>query len=666
MTRLPGPDLQWRDGAPASARFDDVYFSGDGLAETDHVFLGGIGAPELWKGRRRFCIAETGFGTGLNFLRAWQLWRDTAPAEARLDYVSVEGFPLSAAELERAHAAFPGLGELASALRAALPADVSGYHLCRLDGGRVRLLLLYGEVREMLADLAARVDAWFLDGFAPAKNPDMWTPEVFTEIARLTVPGGRLATFTAAGAVRRGLEGVGFSMDKRPGHGAKRECLSGTMQKRPSSASSAPWYVLPAPAADGPVAVIGAGIAGCTVARSLSDAGIETTIYESSGGRAAGASGNPGAIVQPRPLAGNDANGVFHAAAYRHALSSYDELQATGPEIWRHRGLLVLGRDAGDAARYRRLVDEGPFTQDEAVWLDAAAASARAGLDLPFGGAWFPGGGVIETSTLCEVLSAGAALRTDAEISRLEPISGGWQLVDESGNAIGEAVAVVVAAGPASLAVSGAAGLGLFANRGQLSLLPSIPATANQKAAVTYGGYLTPPADIGLGAPRHVIGSTFERVSDADTLSWQEPRTADDLANLTLLTDRLPGLASFSADSADQWVGLRATTQDRFPMLGGVPDVAAFENAYTEIRHGTAGREFPPAPYRQGLWCLSGLGSRGFMTGPLCAEILVAQMLGAPIPQPRAMLDAMHPARFLIRHLKRGGRRATMHETQEE
>ena len=256
--RIETAQLDWAQGqGPVSRRFGDVYFSAeDGLAETRHVFLGGCGLPEAWAGKGGFTIGETGFGSGLNFLAAWQSWRKTAPPGSRLHYVSVEGFPLSPADLKRVHEPWPELAELSQALLAVYPLPRPGFHRLLLDSGRVSLTLMLGEALNMLSSLEGRVDAWFLDGFAPSGNPDMWRPEVLDEIARLSAPDARLASFTVAG-VRSAL-----SWTRPPASGASGKCwwlvikglrgnvglIPGTVRPHPHPAPS-PWWGAGSPGA---------------------------------------------------------------------------------------------------------------------------------------------------------------------------------------------------------------------------------------------------------------------------------------------------------------------------------------------------------------------------------------------------------------------------------
>jgi tRNA 5-methylaminomethyl-2-thiouridine biosynthesis bifunctional protein len=416
-----------------------------------------------------------------------------------------------------------------------------------------------------------------------------------------------------------------------------------------------PWFAPPPPLEDiSEVAIIGAGIAGCCLARALAAHGFSITLYEAGTEPASGASGTPSAIVQPRPYTGDDANAVFHAAAYLRAIQLYDELEAHAGKIWLNRGLLVVGRDREDATRYKHFTESDVLAEGEMQWLDADSASEKTGCLLAHAGAWFPSAGSLDTIALCRALSDGVPMQTNVSIARAKPIDGGWQLIDGDGEVAGEAPVVVFTAGHTSMELSGFDALGLTAKRGQVTLLPPNEQSKKQSAPLTYGGYLTP------AMPLHAMGATFKLVDDLQDPTWASARTADDAANRGILAARLPKLADQLSAPVSAWVGLRATTVDRFPVVGGVPDAPRYEIDYADLRHGAAKRVFLNASYRQGLYCMSGLGSRGFLTAPLAADILAAMITGTPLPQPRLVLDALHPARFLIRDLKRRGRKATI------
>ena len=218
-------------GAPRSKEFDDVYFSADdGLAETEYVFLDGNHLPRGWQGRDRFVIAETGFGTGLNFLAAWKRFEETSTPDQRLDFISFEKFPLDGEEIHlHLHPWDPFFGAHLRKMIRLYPPLMPGFHRLSLSG-RVNLTLVFDDVNAAISRIDTKVDAWFLDGFKPSSNPDMWTDVVFQNMARLSHDGARVATFTAAGRVRRGLEAVGFAVEKVPGFGRKRDMTIGVFK----------------------------------------------------------------------------------------------------------------------------------------------------------------------------------------------------------------------------------------------------------------------------------------------------------------------------------------------------------------------------------------------------------------------------------------------------
>ena len=231
MPLLKAAKLQFLpDGTPFSGLYDDVYHSAAGaVAQARHVFLAGSGLPMRWRGRPRFVILETGFGLGLNFLTTWRAWRDDPNACRELRFVSLEKYPFRVDDLASAQAAWPEFAALAEELQARWPPLSPGEHRLELADGRLTLRLVFGDALATLSRLEAAVDAFYLDGFSPAKNPELWSPEVCRALARLANPGATLATWSVAGSVRRALSSAGFVVDKRPGFADKREMLVGTL-----------------------------------------------------------------------------------------------------------------------------------------------------------------------------------------------------------------------------------------------------------------------------------------------------------------------------------------------------------------------------------------------------------------------------------------------------
>ena len=588
MTDDRSPRLMWtEDGAPRSGRFGDVYFSReDGLAETRAVFLAGCGLPGAWQGRRRFTVGELGFGTGLNVAALIDLWRREGPADGRLQVFSVEGFPLSRDEAARALAAWPELAEAADALLQAWPAPTPGFHRRDLPVYRTTLDLAVGDAAWALEQWTGQADAWFLDGFAPSTNPGMWSDAVLDGVAARSAPGARVATFTVAGAVRRGLAERGFAVEKRPGHGRKRERLEAR------AAGSA------AEETARTVAVIGAGIAGASMARAFADLGVDCTVVEADR-PGAGGSGFPSSLVTPRLDVGDE--GI--AALYGQALERAGSLYAATPGAVQARGVLQLEQAARDASRFDRVAAQALWPEVAMLRLDAAACSERLGEPAGTGALFMREALSIHPAAVLETWLA-SARQVKARVAGIEASDGGWRLVDAQGATILEAEAVVVAAGWGSAGL--AAGAPLSPVRGQADWVEGVAG-----APVAWGGYASPTAD-GL-----LFGATHER----DETVVETSASASE-ATLPTPAARPPRLAGRGAGAGPVGTraAIRATTPDRLPLAG----------------------ELAP-----GLFALTGLGSRGFCVAPLLAEHVAALAAGAPSPLPVGLAARVDPKRFV-------------------
>ncbi|MBU4136650.1 MAG: tRNA (5-methylaminomethyl-2-thiouridine)(34)-methyltransferase MnmD, partial [Alphaproteobacteria bacterium] len=374
MAEDRAPRLIWTDdGSPRSGRFDDIYFSReDGLAETRAVFLVGCGLPGAWAGRTRFCVGELGFGTGLNIAALLDLWRREGPPGARLEIFSVEAFPLARHEAARALAAWPELAEAAGALLDAWPAATPGFHRMDLPAFNATLDLAVGDADRALSQWTGRADAWFLDGFAPSTNPGMWSDAVLDGIAARSAPDARVATFTVAGAVRRGLTARGFVVEKRPGHGRKRERL----EARLPGSESAPR---PTPT----VAVVGAGIAGAALARAFAALGLRATVVEAER-PGAGGSGFPAGLVTPRLDAGDGDIAALYAQALTRAAALYGGM----PGAVVGAGVLQLEQTPRDAGRFAKVAAQAVWPDGAMAVRDEAACAAQIGEPTTGGGLW--------------------------------------------------------------------------------------------------------------------------------------------------------------------------------------------------------------------------------------------------------------------------------------
>ncbi|WP_455894275.1 bifunctional tRNA (5-methylaminomethyl-2-thiouridine)(34)-methyltransferase MnmD/FAD-dependent 5-carboxymethylaminomethyl-2-thiouridine(34) oxidoreductase MnmC [Pseudomonas palmensis] len=649
--------IEWDEqGRPYSRQYDDIYFSKEqSLEETRHVFI------EQNDLRQRFAamadgsclvIGETGFGTGLNFFCAWQVFADCAPAGARLHFVSVEKYPLSHADLAKALALWPELTPFSQPLLAQYVAVHEGFQQFVFDQGRVTLTLMIGDAREQLPQLDAPIDAWFLDGFAPAKNPDMWTPELFAQLGRLSAPGATLGTFTSTGWVRRGLIAVGFKMKRIPGIGKKWEVLRGAFTGWPAEqaplAPVAPWFARPAPLA-GPreALVIGAGLAGCATAASLAARGWQVRLLERHAAPAGEASGNPQGVLYLKLSAHGTALSRLIVAGFGYTRRLLEQLQR-GTD-WDACGVLQLAFD--DKEDQRQIKLDQAFSDTLLQRLDQPQAEAVAGVGLPSGGLYYPEGGWVHPPALCQWQAGqpNITLLPHHDVVQLRKVDGLWQAWDGE-RLLASAPLVVLASAADIHRFEPCAELPLKRIRGQITRLPATNASRALGTVVCADGYVAPPR---LG--EHTLGASFDFHS-----TDLAPTAAEHASNLELLreisgdlAERL-GAAELEPASLQGRAAFRCTSPDYLPIVGPLADKAAFNQAYAVL--GKDARQLPdtPCPWLEGLYVNSGHGSRGLITAPLAGELIAAWVDNAPLPVPRDVAEACHPNRFMLRELIRG------------
>jgi len=590
---LPAADLEWTEaGEPRSTLFNDVYFSrDDGLAETRAVFLEGCGLPEAWADRRHFVAAELGLGTGLNVLALLDLWRRTKPAGGRLHIFSIEGFPMRPDEARRALDAWPELADLSTLMLDSWPVWTPGFHRVDLAELNAVLDVAVGDAGWALSQWRGQADAWFLDGFSPALNPEMWSEAVLDGVAARSAPGARLATFTVAGGVRRGLAGRGFSVEKRPGHGRKRERLEARFD-----GDSAPSPAFPS------VAIVGAGIAGASVARALTALGLSPVVVEAEH-PGAGGSGFPAALVTPRLDAGDAVIAGFHARALARAGDLYRAIDGAVTA----QGVLQLEQADREAARFDKVAAQPIWPAGAMQRIDADGASTRLDEPCTTGGLLMHPALAVRPAVVLEAFLRGAEVRT-ARLARIEQSDTGWRTFDEGGAELTHTDVLIFTAGwgLAELAPD----LDLAPVRGQADWVEGV----SPPTAIAWGGYVAPTAD-GL-----LFGATHDRGQ-----TTTKPRHDDTARNRAALAARMPELAASLADRPTQSrAAVRATTADRLPLCGGLPD-------------------------RPGLFALGGLGSRGFCVAPLLGEHLAALVAGTPSPLADDHAARLRPDRLIER-----------------
>ncbi|MEM9054306.1 MAG: FAD-dependent 5-carboxymethylaminomethyl-2-thiouridine(34) oxidoreductase MnmC [Pseudomonadota bacterium] len=605
MRLPPRPDLKWKeDGTPVDERVGDVYYSvEDGLAESRAVFLAGCGLPEAWQGRANFTIGELGFGTGLNFLATWQRWRAMREEAAWLHFVSFEGFPLDREDAERALKPWPELSELAQKLCEKWPVRAKGVRQIIWPEECLTLTLHIGLIEETLPQSRFKADAWFLDGFSPAKNEAMCSEALWPLMAERSNPGARAATFTVAGAVRRGLTQAGFSVEKKPGHGRKRERLEAVFG---NSSLTIDKPAIPR------IAVIGAGISGACLAYALTQRGADVTLFDQADGLGQGTSGNPLALVMPRLDAADTVQARLLIDAYLSAQTFYSGCPGVEPTETVHRP-----RDEKEAARFQKVLADPPLGLEQLEALQGGGVLHKASM-------------ILRPSQLLPALLDGIQIQWGREA-----------VVDMPGRSVnGEVFDVVILASGWHMAAD-LPELHLAGRLGQVEWLQG--EVEAPQSALAAGHYA-------LASRRtRLWGATFEDHNGDPPKTSKAAQDENRFALEALNPYWRQEVRRFESHSR---AGIRATTADRLPLIGGFPNSAAL--AADRQRLERRQWQIDPTEYcTLGVYIAGGYGSRGFTWAPWAAALLTAQIFENPIPARQDALQAVAPNRQVLRHLKR-------------
>jgi tRNA 5-methylaminomethyl-2-thiouridine biosynthesis bifunctional protein len=621
--------IDFTQGVPRCAAFDDIYHPREGaLEQAQRVFLTGNGLPERWRGRARFTILETGFGLGNNFLATWAAWLDDPERCERLHFVSLEKHPPTRDDLARALAQ-SRFAPLARQLVAAWPPPTPNLHRLTFASGRVQLLLGLGDAATLARELVARVDAFFLDGFAPLRNEAMWSPQLFKSLARLAAPDATAATWSAARAVRDGLSAAGFDVHPAPGPAAKREI---------TLARYAPRFATPAPpgrmlpsTAPSHVVIIGAGIAGAAIARALALQGVPCTVLDAQAQPATQASGNPAGLFHGTVGADDTVHTRWHRAA---SFAAADWVRAS--QAGASNGLLRLNR-THDLAAMQAVIAAQHLPSGYLQALDAAQASQHAGLPLARPAWLFTQGGWADPRALGHhaLATDGVTWQGDACVHSIEHNTEGWLARDHGARVIAHAPVLVLANADDALRLAALPLDWMQRVRGQVTLLAAHDAAVMPRLPhlpIASGGYvLALPNGGGL-----LIGATSQP-GDTDA----QLREADHAHNLDRARLLLGGSVARGGAVLHGRVGWRAVTRDRLPLVGMAPDL----DAPLPMR-----RDAPRLLARSaGLFLHTALGSRGITTAALGGELIAAQLCGAPWPLEADLADAIDPARFILK-----------------
>jgi tRNA 5-methylaminomethyl-2-thiouridine biosynthesis bifunctional protein len=671
---LPAPQIEWRGDHPWSPLHDDGYASEHGARrERESVFLEAHGfspAEAAHAGRwlagtgqplDRVTFGELGFGAGVSFLVTWAAFQAHVlplSPHALLEWVSVEGAPLNAQQLLRAALSDPAmrsLEPLARELAMAWPEAIPGLHRRVLNAGRVRLTLLFGQPLDLLPRMTFAADAWNLDGFAPVRNPQMWSAEVMEQVALHSCTGTSVAS-------------------AHPIQTAQARRIMQHPPQRSVRTTLPAWFAQPEPvrtqdAESSRALVIGAGLAGAAAARSLAERGVSVDVIDCST-PASGGSGGPRAIMAPHLASwhGVQARAVAHAF-----LGARAELQRLNIPHQPCGLLHPLAPD--DVWSHEQALAEWGWPQDLLKVVSAQEGAALAGVPLCATTAaqsapavWVPLACSAQPSRIVQELLNHPMIQVHPHITAesLHHTERGWHLrraTQDQLLLLHWRTVVLATAGAwtprrkgTTITVDRTAPLASCAlphvpfdgTRGQLTLVADSGGVHSQlpRTILSAQGFVLPPRD-GVVC----TGSTHERGNDSLV-----PTSRDDALNVMAaerLAPTLPALLG-APECGGAWVGLRATVNDHLPVIGAVPDQAAFCAAFAPLCDGPFAAKWPAPPVLPGLYCTLAHGSRGCSTALMAGELLGDIITGAVRCVPDDLLPALLPQRFLVRTLRRG------------
>ncbi|USI27180.1 bifunctional tRNA (5-methylaminomethyl-2-thiouridine)(34)-methyltransferase MnmD/FAD-dependent 5-carboxymethylaminomethyl-2-thiouridine(34) oxidoreductase MnmC [Alteromonas macleodii] len=666
-------------GTPVADHFDDVYFSNDsGIDETQHVFVAGNDLAERWQQWRTptFVIAETGFGTGLNFLvamRAFNEFRAANPDHPlkRLYFITTEKFPLPQQDMQRALEAFPALKNEAQALASLYPMGLEGCHRLHFDNHSTTLDLWIGDVHELLpqwhSPVNGLIDAWFLDGFAPSKNPDMWTDALFSQMARLSKTGTTFGTFTAAGIVKRGLAGVGFTIKKRNGFGRKRDMLTGVFDQDHENVQhklrlpAGPYYKYANGSLEktSEVAVVGSGLAAATACLALVKRGISTTLYFDGDTLASGASGNPQGGFYPQLHSEASIASRIQAHSFLYARQAYDHtiehVKACGLADVAHDfcGVIQLSFNDKVAERQNKLAAADVWPEALIKPVNSKEVSDIANLPLPYSGLYIGLGGWLSppqlvTAMIEEALQSGKLelkpnhtyISHEAIETTKQRVQIRFNLDSAESEEVVTADHLILALGAGAVNASDFNSLSLRPVRGQVEAIPTQMPIEQLNTVLCHKGYMTPVFE-----GRHALGSTYVK-NDLST------DVRGDETEMNLATHE-QALANTDIVQALQHDGkARAATRlgspDHQPVVGALHNFDSLKELYTMLGVGKPLTSAPVLPSSV-VSTLTCLGSRGLTTAPLMAEVLVSSLCKEPLPLSNDLLNAVNTSRFMTR-----------------
>ena len=662
-----------KHGSPYSEQFNDIYFDSEsGYQQSEQIFILGNNISERIKQTSdHFVIAETGFGTGLNFLLTLQAYHKLQQEVGHnkcpeLSFVSVEKYPLTKKQLAKSLQALPQLNYFSDLLLSQYP-EFDSYHKESRElsfsffDKKVTLKVIIDDATTGLSNIHlpknGLVDAWYLDGFSPATNPEMWSELLFEQIGRLSKAQASIATFTVAGFVKRQMQRVGFRTQKETCIGNKHEMLTGVFQQSPKSHKG--YQLRSKITKPQQVSIIGGGIASACAALALTKQGIKVTLYCKDNSLAQGASSNAVGALYPLLHQRKDDISLFYQQAFWRAKAVYNTVVKQGfpfPHQW--CGLLEMAYKDSLVKRQQKFNELSTWPKDLIHAVEANKASELANIDLTYGGLFMPNAGWLSPQdAVKQIINAAKTtgrlrIENNTLVTKIKQKQActandshkkNWQLITNKGEF--DASVVVVCGGAEALNLDWINQLPFSSVQGQVTSMKTNENISKLSTVICHKGYLTPSHK-----NRHCIGATFNKNSTRTTAEPEE-----DQFNINMLSTCLPELTAninwTTQDIASSKSRLRCMTPDHMPMVGAMPDIQKHIETYPHLAKDKNWKYNQVAPVIDNLYIMMGFGARGLCSAPLAADILAADLCGTPYPVDNDMLFNLSPNRFVIRDI---------------
>ncbi len=626
-----------------SLDYQDIYFPLENALEgIHHVFCRPNNLPGAWQGVQHATLAEIGFGTGLNFLVTAELWKEHSSPKQRLTYVSFEKHPLDKDTLTTLLHSFSLDESLRRSFLEAYPPPIRGIHRIHLSHN-ITLDLVYGDAHESLKDYQGLFDTWYLDGFNPQTNQELWNSSLFSLIADHSHSKTTFSTFSAAGFVRRQLQELGCHVERFSGFAGKRESLCGSFDGMKPKQENALQSAV----------VVGGGLAGSFLSSALLERGVRVTLLEKEENLAHKASGNPQGILLPYLRKKADREVLTFLAGYLYSLRTMKALS--------HKGELSSFAQPGIVhfAATKRLfellsvLDELGLPADFVQKISAKTASEQTQTRCIAEAFSFPTGSLVSPPELCQSILA-SSLHTEffsshfhSEVKHLRHTGECWQVFGEKNSLLAQAQSVFLTQAHDVTKLSQTHWLPVEAIRGQIFQTPANNQSEKLSSILCYDGYCTPCSN-----GSHLLGASYHH---NDMRTDPEPKENEILT--AKLNNWCPDLQLDGTNSLMSRVSFRTSTYDRFPFVGQITDIDKLPN--------TKDKEYQLTPHKD-LYCALGFGSRGLSSIPLFTESLVSSIFSEPCPLPLSTLKALSPERYVHRCLKRVEQDKLLRESPQE